>query len=181
MEDRLIVEMYKRRESAAIGETQAKYGGFLRAMAERFVSREDAEECEQDTYLRVWNAIPPDEPGNLRAYLAKIARNLCLDRLRRDSAQRRGGGEISEVLDELQIAVPDAFEDVSVKELGRAVNDFVRSLPRRDGDILVRRCFFAEPVRDIAARYGMRPNAVSVSLSRSREKLRKHLEKEGLL
>lgn len=182
MEDREIVELYWRRDSGAIEETQAKYDGFLRALAERFVSPEDAEECVLDTYLRAWNAIPPERPASLRGFLARLTRNLALDRLRRDRAAKRGGGEAGIVAGELEAVAPDsALENVTAQELGRYVNDFVRSLPRREGDILIRRCFFAEPVKDIAARYGMTPNAVSVSLNRSRRKLADHLKKEGLL
>ena len=181
MEDTAIVALFLAREERAIRETERSHGAFLRALAGRFVPGPDAEECVSDAYLRAWNAIPPERPGNLRAYLAKITRNLAIDRLRRENSQSRGG-EARAVIAELEAALPDnAFDAVSARELGSYVNRFVRSLPERDGDILIRRCFYAEPVRDIAKRYGMTPNAVSVSLSRSRRKLAEYLRKEGLL
>lgn len=182
MEDRDIIELFFRRESRAIEEAGAKYGAAIRGLAERFVSPEDAQECESDTYLRAWETIPPERPESLRAYLLRIARNLALDRLRRQGAAKRGGGEAQAVLEELSTAAPDtALDRVTAEELSNYVNRFIRSLPRRDGDILIRRCFWCESVGDIARRYGMRPNAVSVSLSRSRKRLADYLRKEGLL
>lgn len=181
MEDREIVELYWARDERAIGESREKYGPLLASFARRFVGEEDAEECVSDAYLRAWNAIPPERPENLRAYLAKILRNLCLDRLRRDRAHKRDS-RILEVTDELQAVAPDsALEKVTAQELSDYVNRFLRTLSRRDGDILIRRCFWAESVGEIARRYSMRPNAVSVSLTRSRRKLAEYLRKEGLI
>ncbi len=182
MEDREIVELYWRRDERAIEECRRAFGAFLAAFSERFLDARDAEECVSDAYLRAWNAIPPDRPDNLRAYLARILRNLCIDRLRRARAEKRGGKEAWDVLDELDAAAPDeALERVTAEELSAYVNRFVRTLPRRDGDILIRRCFWCESVGDIAKRYAMHPNAVSVSLSRSRKRLAEYLRKEGLL
>ncbi len=182
MEDGAIVELYWRRDAGAVAETREKYGALLRALAGRFVSPEDAEECEADAYLRAWEAIPPERPASLRAYLAKIVRNLAIDRLRRQGADKRGGGEARAVLEELDAVAPDsAFGEASAKELGRAVSAFIRTLPRRDGDIFIRRCFYAEPVGDIARRFSVTPNAVSVCLARTRKKLSVYLKKEGFL
>lgn len=182
MEDGAIIELYWRRDTGAVAETRAKYGVLLRSLAGRFVSPEDAEECEADAYLRAWETIPPERPASLRAYLARIVRNLALDRLRRQGADKRGGGEARAVLEELDAVAPDsAFGEASARELGRAVSDFIRTLPRRDGDIFIRRCFYAEPVGDIARRFSMTPNAVSVSLTRTRKKLAAYLKKEGLI
>lgn len=182
MEDGAIIELYWRRDTWAVAETRAKYGALLRSLAGRFVSPEDAEECEADAYLRAWETIPPERPASLRAYLARIVRNLALDRLRRQGADKRGGGEALAVLDELSAIAPDdAFGEVSAKELGQAVSEFVRLLPRREGDILIRRCFWAESIGDIARRFSMTPNAVSVSLTRTRKKLAAYLKKEGLI
>lgn len=182
MEDREIVELFFKRDERAIEETRRAYGAYLVAFSGRFLDARDAEECVSDAYLRAWNTIPPERPGNLRAYLAKILRNLCVDRMRRSKAEKRGGGEAWSVLDELDAVVPDAaLERVTAEELSDYVNRFVRSLPPRDGDILIRRCFWCESVGDIAKRYSVRPNAVSVSLARSRRKLAEYLRKEGLL
>ncbi len=182
MEDREIVELFFKRDERAIEEARRAYGAYLAAFSGRLLDARDAEECVADAYLRAWNTIPPERPGNLRAYLAKILRNLCVDRLRRLGAEKRGGGEAWGVLDELSAVAPDAaLERVTAEELAHYVNRFVRTLPRRDGDIFIRRCFWCESVGDIARRYSMRPNAVSVSLSRSRKRLAAYLRKEGLL
>lgn len=182
MEDRAIIELYWARDERAIGESDKKYGDYLRALAGRLVESRDAEECVSDTYLRTWNAIPPERPSVLRAFLARITRNMALDRLRRSKAAKRGGGEAEAVMDELNAVAPeDAFASVSAAELGEYVSRFIRSLPKRDGDIMIRRCFFAESVEAIARRYGMRPNTVSVNLSRSRKRLAEYLKMEGLL
>ncbi len=180
MEDSRIVELFWRRDTRALSECETAHGEYLRSLAGRFVERRDAEECVNDAYLRAWNAIPPAKPGKLRAFLGKITRNLAIDALRRGCAQKRGG-EAESVSRELELVVPDsALDAVSAEELAGFVDSFLRTLPRRDRDIMIRRCFFAESVAEIAAKYAMRANTVSVSLSRSRKKLADYLRKEGL-
>ena len=180
MEDREIVELFWHRQERAIAESAAKYGGYLHKVAGNILeSPEDAEECVSDTWLRAWNAIPPEKPANLKMFLAKIARNRALDQYRRSAAQKRGGREVEAILDELSALAPDTESQVELRELTESVNRFIRALPQREGDILIRRYFFAEHVFDIAARYGMTVNAVSASLSRSRKKLAAYLKKEG--
>jgi len=147
-------------------------------------SREDAEECCSDALLRLWNAVPPERPAHLRSYLAKLTRRLAIDRLRSETAEKRGGGELPLVLEELAECIPggDGAEDAALtKALGEAVNRFLQNLPARERAIFVRRCFLAEPGRDIAQALGLRENAVAVSLRRTRAKLRAFLEQEGFV
>ena len=93
MEDGQIIELYWSRDQRAIRETDGKYGKLLHSVAWNLLqSREDSEECVNDTYLRAWNAIPPARPGAFRAWLARITRNLSLDLWKRRGAERRGGG-----------------------------------------------------------------------------------------
>ena len=102
MEDSGIIALYWQRDQRAISETDSKYGLFCRSLAQRILSsREDAEECVNDTWHRAWNTMPPERPRSLRAYLARIARNLSIDRWRKQSAQKRGGKEMIFALDEL--------------------------------------------------------------------------------
>lgn len=118
----------------------------------------------------------------LRLFLARIVRNLALDRFHARNAQKRGGGEIALVLDELGECLgggPDAEAAYEAKELRESIRRFVEALPEREGNVLVRRYFFAEPVAEIAGRYGLSENHVMVILSRTRKKLRAHLLKEG--
>lgn len=184
MTDAQIVALYWSRSNDALQASETAFGAYCRALAERFVSAEDAWECWNDALLRAWNAIPPERPKHLRAFLARLTRNAALDRRRSESAAKRGGGESDAVLDELSELLSgseSAESAVTARELGEAVSRFARSLPRRECDVLVRRCFFCDTTAEIAARYGMTENAVKVTLSRARKKLRKHLESEGYL
>lgn len=185
MEDGRIVELYWQKNADAITESSRKYGAYCFAIADRILhSREDAEECVNDTWLNAWNAIPPGRPGNLKMFLAKITRNLSFNRMDARNAKKRGGGEAELVLDELEDCLADGSDVESAcerKELGESIRCFVRRLPRRDGDVFVRRYFFIEPVAEIARRYGLSDNYVMVILSRTRKKLKTHLRKEGYL
>lgn len=185
MEDSQIIELYWQKNGDAISETAGKYGPYCFAIAENILhNAEDSEECVNDTWLRAWNAIPPQRPGALRIFLAKITRNLAFNRFHARNAEKRGGREIALVLDELEDCLgggADAEAAYEAKELRRCIRHFVRSLPERDGNVLVRRYFFAEPVADIAKRYGLSENNVMVILSRTRRKLKAHLLKEGYL
>ena len=184
MTDEQIVTLFWNKDERALRESEAAYGGYCRALAERFVSAEDAQECWSDAMLRAWDAIPPERPAHLRAFLARLTRNLALDRFRADSAAKRGGGEGDAVLSELAEVLgghETAETAVAAQELGEAVNRFVRSLPRREGDVFIRRCFFADTTAEIAKRYGMSEGSVKAMLSRTRKKLRTYLESEDYL
>ena len=184
MEDHAIVDLYWLRKPEAIQESGRKYGAYCKAIAFNILHNpQDAEECVNDTWLNAWNAMPDQRPSLLAPFLGKIARNLALNRYRANRAEKRGGGELPEVLDELAQCVSDAdtAKELEVSELEEAVNRFLHSLPERECSVFLRRYWFAEPMADIARRYGMRENTVRTSLFRSREKLRRHLEKEGLL
>ena len=185
MEDSQIIELYWQRDADAISETAKKYSAYCLAIAENILrSTEDSEECVNDTWLRAWNAMPPQRPDVLRLFLARITRNLAFDRFRARSAEKRFGGEMALVLDELAECLDGganteaAFE---AEELRRCIGRFVRSLPERDGNVMTRRYFFAEPVAEIAKRYGLSENNVTVILSRTRKKLKVYLMKEGYL
>lgn len=185
MEDCQIIELYWQKNADAISRTADKYGAYCFAIAENILhSTEDSEECVNDTWLHAWNAMPPQRPNVLRMFLAKITRNLSFDRFNARNAQKRGGGEMALVLDELGECLgggADTEAAYEAKELRQFIRSFVRALPERDGNVLVRRYFFAEPVADIAKRYGLSENNVTVILSRTRGKLKAQLLKEGYL
>ena len=183
MTDEEIVSLYLSRSEEAIAATQRKYDGYCRSIISRILgSPRDAEEILSDTWLRAWLSIPPERPENLRLYLARIGRNLALNRLRDGRAAKRGA-EADAVLDELAevLGGNSTEEAVDARQLQQAVNRFLHRLPRRDCDIFVRRCFYAESADEIAARYALRPGTVTVSLHRTRKKLREYLVKEGYL
>ena len=182
MEDSAIIDLYWAREERALSETDTKYGGYCRSIAHNILrNREDTEECVSDTWLHAWNAMPPQRPGRLRMFLAKITRNLSFDRFQARRAQKRGGGEMPLVLEELEECLPsrdDVEGEVQARELERAVSEFLRVLPERECSVFLRRYFFVEPVSQIGRRYGLKEGHVLVILSRTRQKLREFLRKE---
>lgn len=185
MEDSRIVELYWQRSADAITETHAKYGSYCYAIARNILSSaQDAEECVNDTWLGAWNAMPTHRPERLGPFVGKITRSLACNRYNALRAEKRGGGELPLVLEELGDCVPaapSAAQAAEDRELERALDRFLHTLPERACNIFLRRYWFAEPVADIAARYGLNRNTVKTSLFRSREKLRKYLEKEGIV
>ena len=183
MEDNQIIELYWKRNENAIEETSQKYSAYCFAIANNILNnQEDAEECVNDTWLKAWNAIPPQKPDNLKLFLAKITRNLSLNRIEAQNTKKRGNGEYALVLDELSECIA-SYSDVEdtylAKELGELVRRFVRKLPEREGNVFVRRYFFMESVAVIAKRYRLTENHVMVMLSRTRKKLKKYLVEEG--
>ena len=185
MEDSRIIELYWQRSENAITETDKKYGAYCSTVAFNILlNQEDAEECVNDTWLGAWDAIPPNRPSILRAFLAKITRNLSIKRLEKKLAEKRGGMAEFIVLDELDECIGDQTDVEGIVEshaLEELIRRFVRDLPERDGNIFVRRYFFTDPVASIAERYRISENHVMVILSRTRKKLKKELIKEGFI
>jgi len=185
MQDDQIVELYWRRDPDAIRESEAQYGRYCRAVARNILpDAQDAEECVNDTWLGAWNAMPIHRPERLAPFLAKITRSLAFNRFKAGRAEKRGGGELPLVLEELEgcvPTVPSAAQAVEDAELERMVDRFLHTLPERECSVFLRRYWYAEPLADIAGRYGMKVNAVKSSLFRSREKLRRYLEREGII
>ena len=175
MEDETIIALFFAREQSAISAAQDAYGSYCFSIANQILhSREDAEECVSDTMWRAWNAIPPNRPERLRLFLGKITRNLAFDRYRRMRAEKRGGGEMDAILEELSEVIPaedNVEEDFDRRELSRCISSFLREQPQRERH--------AEPVKDIARAFGLSANHTSVLLRRTRAKLVVYLKKEG--
>ena len=183
MEDTEIVELYWARDERAIEESDTKYGPLCRSVALRILEiPEDGEECVSDTWLRAWNAMPPQRPSRLGAFLARITRNLALDRWRRDRAEKRYGGETELALEELgEIVSGKSLEDeVQSRELDRAMNAFLRSLSERDRALFLRRYWGVETLESLAKQTGLSLSAVHRRLGKLRDRLRDHLQKEGI-
>ncbi len=183
MDDNKIVELYWNRDEAAIPATQKKYGAYCTAIAGNILSsREDVEECVNDTYLSAWNSMPPHKPSVLAAFLGKLTRNLSFNRYKYNTADKRGSGELPAVLEELAELVSgreDVEEQVMRRELVLALNAFLETLPGQKRDIFVRRYWYTDSVADIAKRYGMRADTVSMTLNRLRKKLQTCLSERG--
>lgn len=183
MEDTKIIDLYFARDEQALFETNQKYGRYCFTLANSILSsQEDSEEVVSDTFLKTWEAIPPKRPTVFKMFLAKITRNLAFTRWRSASAQKRGGTRMEAVLEELEgcIPAPGGVEDsLNLKDLTCAIRAFLNTQKVREQNIFLRRYFFVEETEVIAARYGMRPDAVRRSLSRTRTKLKKYLTQEG--
>jgi RNA polymerase sigma-70 factor (ECF subfamily) len=181
MEDKQIIELYFARNESAIAETDKKYGAYCRAVAYRILEdRLDSEEIANDTYLRLWNSIPPQRPDPLKPYVGRISRNLALDVYDAKHAKKRCG--VTFALEELAECLP--FEDG--REIGEsaALSDllsrFISSLRERERTIFIRRYFHLYPISEIARNLGLNESTTAMTLSRIRAKLRKYLEKEGI-
>ena len=185
MEDCRIVELYWQRDHSAITETSAKYGAYCTAIARNILPDDrDAEECVNDTWLGAWNSMPTQHPTLLGAFLGRITRNLAFSAYRASHAEKRGGGTLPLILEELTgciPTVPSAAQAVEDAELEEAVNQFLRGLPERECNFFLRRYWYAEPLAEIALRYGEKLNTVKTSLFRTRQKLKVYLEKEGMI
>lgn len=183
MDDNRIVELFFERNEAALSELSGKYGGYFSSIAERIVSnREDAEACVNDAYLNAWNTIPPARPNKLKAFVGKLVKCAAVSMLRADTAKKRGGGEFALALDELSELVSDsasAEDELEKKELIRAIEKFLKSCREFDRRAFVLRYWHCESVSEIAGRLCASESKVTVSLFRTRGKLREFLEKEG--
>ena len=185
MEDGQIIDLLFQRDETAIRETEQKYHRYLYKVANSILgNHEDSEECVNDALLSAWNAIPPQRPAVLRIFLARLARNHAINKRKASLAGKRGSGEAALAIEELEECIPgnsDTESAVIAEELSQAIRMFVRGLPEREGNIFARRYFFAESVKEIAKRYGLTENNVSVILNRTRKKLREHLTESELL
>ena len=182
MDDKTIIDMYFARSEEALSATAEKYGKYLKSIARNVLEDDgDSEECVNDTYLNLWNSIPPSRPDSLSAFAAKIARNLALDRLKMRSAEKRGSNRVQAITDELLAITPASGSDETESIVLRdAVNSFFASLNKEARIIFMRRYWYFSTVSEIAKDMGCTESKVKMSLMRSREKLKKLLEKEGV-
>ncbi len=184
MQDKEIVGLYLERNEKAIKETERKYGAYCMSIARNILySLQDSQECVSDTYLRMWNSIPPHRPQNLRAFVAKITRRLALNMYEKSSAKKRGKGTVQLVLDELSECISDGkggdiTQDFVITE---TVNAFLAGLSEQNRNIFVRRYWYMSSVKEISGEYGMGESKVKMRLMRMREELKDALEKEGII
>ncbi len=184
MTDYDIVKLYLNRNEKAIKETDTKYGRYCLTVAENILrNRVDSEECVNDTYLRVWNSIPPNKPKKLSAYLGKITRNLAINRYNQYSAQKRGGNETELILSELENCLPSesttekAFDE---KLLIKTIEDFLKGESKEKRRAFLMRYWYAFSISEIATELNQSESKVKSTLFRMRQKLKIHLEKEGI-
>ncbi len=184
MEDEKIIELYMTRSENAIRETDIKYGRSLRSISFGILgSKEDSEECVNDTYMRTWSSIPPANPPVFFAYIARIARNISVSRFRSLSAEKRGGTQYKLSLDELGecVAGGDSVEGTALSsEVTKSVNRFLLTLSADTRRMFVCRYFFSDSISDISKNFGASEAKVKSALYRAREGLREFLLKEGV-
>ncbi len=187
--DEQIISLYFDRSQEAIAQTDLKYGKYCSAIAWRILySQEDTEECVSDTWLKTWDAIPPQKPLFLRAFLGKITRNLALNRYESAHAQKRGSGsaQTATCLDELGECIPDDLRSQEVEDvadrlaLTQILNRFMGTLGEEERRFFLQRYWYALSVKEIAEENGVGLSKVKMSLMRTRDKLKVHLQKEGV-
>lgn len=183
MDDNRIMDLYFARNEDAIRHTQDTYGRRLFMLAENIVHNDqDAQECENDTYLKAWNTIPPQHPTYFFGYLAKICRNFALGRLDWNMAAKRNAPVVS-LTQEMECCIPDASREreLDSRELGRVLDRFLREQSKENRMVFLRRYWYADTIAEIAVRYGIGESAVRMRLNRTRERLSEYLKKEGYL
>lgn len=183
MDDAKIVQLYWDRNEQAIPATAGKYGNYCTSIAKNILgNNEDAEECVNDTYLNAWNSMPPHRPSILSTFLGKIVRNLSFNRYKHNTADKRGGGELPVVLEELSDLVSgkdDVGQAFDQKELTKAIDTFLDSLSPEKRSIFISRYWYTDSISEIAVRHGMNDGAVSMTLNRLRLKLHNYLLERG--
>lgn len=183
MEDNQIVKLYWDRNQLAIEESRKMYGKLLRRISLNILANfEDSDECVNDTYLNAWNAIPPQKPNSLAAYLGRITRNLSINRWNEYHAKKRYNGGVV-LLSELSDCIPasnSVEKEVETEELTHMINDWLRTLPKEDRVLFVRRYWYCESVQSLAKECFTTPNKLAGRFFRLRSKLKQTLEGEGI-
>ncbi len=182
MTDEELVELFWSRSELAIAETEKKYGALCGGIAQGILeSRQDAEECVNDSMLRLWNSIPPARPRSMMAYLGTIGRNRALELYRKRRTKKRGEGCGTAVLDELSQCLGGREEPLADSVVIRDVlNSFLGELNEEQRAVFLRRYWACQSVAEIAKAIGAGGGRVESMLHRLRERLRERLRKEGI-
>lgn len=200
MEDQDIIQLFWDRNQEAIGESEKKYGRYRHAISMRIVrSLEDAQECVNDTWLHAWEAMPPTWPGRLSVWLGRVTRNLSLNRLEKQQAQKRGGGESVLIFDELENLISNRCSALSAgayatratttslapdeaaitRELAAEISSWLWTLPDQKRHVFIGRYYYFTDLDTLVKQTGLPKNNLSVMLHRIRQDLRRYLRKRG--
>jgi len=182
MEDPGIIALFFRRDERAVAETEEKYGRLCHSIAYRVLqSREDAEECVNDTWAALWNAIPPARPQNLAAFACRITRNLALKKLSYLKREKRSP-DVLLSLEELEGVLPDERTAPALQEerVGELISRFLHTQKEEARLVFLRRYYFFDSIEEIAHRFGFTESKVKSMLFYTRRKLKKYLIKEGI-
>ena len=185
MDDKEIIALYFSRSQDAVAETDAKYRNYCRKIAANILSDcRDADEAVNEAYLGAWNSIPPHSPENLGTFLGKIVRNVSLKIYRKNTSVKRSSDNFSLALDELSECVSNgknAHEKLEEKEVSECIDRFLGTLKADERRVFVCRYWYFDSISDIAGRFSFTEGKVKSMLFRTRKKLMKALDKEGLL
>jgi len=185
LNDDKILDLFEARSETAISETLQKYGNYCLTIALNILqNKEDAEECVNDTFLRAWNSIPPERPTAFRAYLAKIVRNLSLDKLKQNTRKKRGGNTMTVMISELEECLASNTTVESEFDRGlmvQALNNFLEGLDSESRFVFMRRYWYSDSIATIAQGCRMSESKVKSMLFRTRNKLNAYLKKEELI
>lgn len=183
MDDSEIVKLFSERNETAIAAAMEKYNSYCMKIAVNIlVSREEAEECVNDAFLKAWDMIPPHKPQMLSTFLGKITRNLAINRFRQGLAVKRGSGEETMAFEEISELLSDGSSvesEAERRELVREINAFLKLLPERKRNIFVCRYWYCDSISEISLEFSLSESNVSVILNRTRQKLREYLRKRG--
>ena len=180
MEDLHIINLLFQRSETALFALDQKFGGLCRSIISRILSdSRDVEECTSDTYLRVWNSIPPQRPVRLDSYLARIARNVALDRYDYNTASMRNTG-LTYAYEELELYLPSRDNETDAVEFRSFINRFLRGLPQTTRMMFLRRYWYGESIHELAKAFECSEEKVKSTLFRTRKKLRDAMIKEGI-
>lgn len=181
MKDSEIIELFWQRSEDAIHAAEDAYGPMCRGIARNLLrNEEDTQECVNDTWHSLWNAIPPERPLRMKAFVARITRNLAMKRLRERNAAKRQAVTVS--FEELSQCIPDGMTVEAVlegKELSRAIDGFLDTLCEENRNLFLRRYWFFDSVKELARSFRMSESNVKVTLYRIRKELKEYLEKEA--
>ena len=183
MEDRQIIDLFWQRDEQAIKETEKKYGKMMLRIATGILhDAPDSEECRNDAYLDVWNAIPPNRPANLAAFVTVITRNSAINRYKEKKKKGRVPSEMTDSIAELESSLSDGNtpeSEVTAKELGRLINEYITTLPPRRREIFVGRFYLSNTLETIAQELGTNVTAVYREIKKIKKSLKAYLERNG--
>ena len=180
MEDLQIIELLFRRSELAITALQQQFGGLCRSVISNILpDSRDVEECISDTYLRVWNSIPPQHPTRLDSFIARIARNVALDRFDYNTASMRHTG-LTLAYEELEPYLPSHAQETDSADFRSFINRFLHSLPKATRIMFIRRYWYGESITQIANAFECTEEKVKSTLFRTRNKMRQAMMKEDI-
>jgi len=184
LDDNQIIDLYLQRCENAINETAKRYGSYCQAIAMGILhNKEDAEEVVNDTFLSLWNLIPPKHPDPFSTYIGRITRNIALDKYESRNAKKRGGDKTTLIFSELDLCLPSAFnveDELDINNLSKEINNFLSTVKREDKLFFVGRYWYNYSICEIASKLNVGESKVKVTLHRTRKKLKTYLEKRGI-